>query len=187
MKPLIIATLSLFILSACSSLPTGLQSRAENPIVDYQDLASGVRADESVVFDVRLGGVIASIDNMADKTRIEIVNLPLTSSGKPDIKQEPNDRFIAYVDGFLEPVSYAEGRLITVVGTSAGYENNKVGEYSSTVPVIEAYGHQLWRVEETVIIHNHDSNFPPCYGLYCRYYRNYLGVSKGTVTQEVKL
>lgn len=187
MKTLIIATLSLFFLSACSSLPTGLQSRTENPIVDYQTLISNKRSEEPVELDVRLGGVIASIDNMADKTRIEIVNLPLTSGGRPDIKKEPIDRFVVYIDGFLEPVSYSEGRLVTIVGMSSGYEQSKVGEFSSMIPVIEAYGHQLWRVEETVTINDGGSYFTPCYGLYCRHYRNNLGVSKGTVTQEVKL
>ncbi len=79
--------------------------------------------------DVRLGGIIAKVDNFKDKTRLEIVNLPISKSGKPDIDEEPTGRFVAYFDGYLEPVAFSEGRLVTVVGKGAGEEEGKIGEH----------------------------------------------------------
>ncbi len=87
--------------------------------------------------DVRLGGIIAKVDNFKDKTRLEIVNLPISKSGKPDIDEEPTGRFIAYFDGYLEPVAFSEGRLLTVVGKGAGEEEGKIGEHEYVFPIIK--------------------------------------------------
>ncbi len=55
--------------------------------------------------DVRLGGKTAALLNLQDKTRVEVVNMPISSSGKPDIDAEPKGRF---TDGYVEPLSFAE-------------------------------------------------------------------------------
>ncbi|WP_104399233.1 Slp family lipoprotein [Vibrio penaeicida] len=171
--------LSVFLLSACSSLPEQLTAQSEEVITDYPIFA----AHEGTT-DVRLGGMIATVTNLADKSRIEIVNLPISKTGKPDISTDANGRFVAYIDGFIDPVTYAEGRLVTVVGKSQPTEQGKVGEFDYTFPVMNAYGMHLWRVEESVIVHDFDSYLYPCYGINCRSSR--MGSNRAKVIQEVK-
>jgi len=177
---LLLALVGVLSLSACSSLPENLKSENPNLITDYQVWQS-VGEDAS---QVRLGGLIASVTNLEDQTRIEVVNLPIGSSGKPDINQEPEGRFVAYVDGFADPVALSTGRLISLLGESQGLEQGKVGDYSYDFPVMKASGFHLWRIEERVIVHDIDSYFYPCHGLYCQDFR--YGTRQGKVIQEVK-
>ncbi|MCW8347321.1 MULTISPECIES: Slp family lipoprotein [Vibrio] len=168
-----------FMLTACGSLPDSLATTNENVIAQYQPVVDAQDGSE-----VRLGGVIDTVTNLATQTRIEIVNLPIDKYGKPDIDQEPNGRFIAYVDGFIDPVTYTRGRLITVGGSKAGDERGKVGEFEADFPVIKAYGQYLWRVEERLIINRQASAFHSCWGYYCDDF--YYGPTQGRVIKEVK-
>ncbi|CCO49378.1 putative Starvation lipoprotein Slp paralog [Vibrio nigripulchritudo SOn1] len=172
--------LSTLLISACSSLPEQLTAQSENVITDYPTFASS--SEQNV--DVRLGGLIASVTNLEKQSRIEVVNLPISKTGKPDISTDANGRFVAYVEGFVDPVTFAEGRVVTVVGKSQPTEKGKVGEFEYTFPVMNAYGVHLWKVEESVIIHDFDTYLYPCYGIHCRSSR--LGSSKAKVIQEVK-
>lgn len=177
---LFIVLFSLF-LSACSTLPETLQSHTPEPMMTLQQLVD----DQGSGSDVRLGGVIAKVDNLQDRTRIEVVNLPISSVGKPTLNTEPKGRFVAYFNGFVDPVTYSEGRLMTVVGNSAPDEEGKVGEFIQRFPVILGYGHQLWKIEERVIINDVGSYHSPCYGLYCRGSRYHGSRQTGKITQEV--
>lgn len=167
-------------LSACSSLPESLKSDNPQLITDY----SVWQSSEDAQSEVRLGGLIAKVTNLKDKTRIEVVNLPINSAGKPDINQEAQGRFVGYVSGFADPVTLSEGRLISLIGDSQGREQGKVGEYNYEFPVMKVKGYHLWRIEERVIIHDFDSYLYPCHGLYCR--ENRYGTRQGQVIQEVK-
>ena len=88
------------LLAGCSSLPSELESSQATIITEYS--AFSTVSEHNRPSEVRLGGVIARIDNLTTTTRIEVVNLPISSSGKPDITQEPNGRFVVYFDGFIE-------------------------------------------------------------------------------------
>ncbi|MBL4829563.1 MAG: Slp family lipoprotein [Aliivibrio sp.] len=177
---LFIVLFSLF-LSACSTLPEALQSHTPKPMMTLQQLVD----DQGSGSDVRLGGVIAKVDNLQEKTRIEVVNMPISSVGKPNINMEPKGRFVVYLDGFVDPVTYSEGRLMTVVGKSAPDEEGKVGEFTQRFPVMLGYGHQLWKIVERVIINDVGSYHSPCYGLYCRGSRYHGSRQTGKITQEV--
>ncbi|KJY85264.1 starvation-inducible protein [Vibrio galatheae] len=168
------------LLSACSSLPENLTTDNPNLVTDYQVWQS---LDDQKV-QVRLGGLIADVKNLATQTRIEVVNLPISSSGKPDINQEPNGRFVAYVDGFADPMTLSSGRLVSLLGDSQGREQAKVGDYVYDFPVIKATGFHLWRIEERVIIHDFGSYMQPCLGMFCNDIR--YGTKQGKVIQEVK-
>ena len=108
--------LCVLFLAGCSSLPKELASSQTTTLIEYDAFVTAAKNDETA--EVRLGGVIARIDNLKDTTRIEIVNLPISSSGKPDLSQEPNGRFVVYLNGFVDPVTYSVGRLVTVLGLS---------------------------------------------------------------------
>ncbi|MCG9682774.1 Slp family lipoprotein [Vibrio sp. Isolate23] len=171
----------LTVLTACSTLPENLAS--DNP--DLQTNYSGWQSSASQEQELRLGGVIASVTNLKDKTRVEVVNLPISSNGKPDINQEPQGRFVGYIDGFADPVTLSQGRLITLLGDSSGTEAAKVGEYSYDFPVMNIKSYHLWRIEERVIVHDDfGSSRYPCRSLYCRDLTR--GTRQGKVIQEVK-
>ena len=111
---------SFLTLMACSTLPPDLSASGQPVLSQFSQLT----ADQGKTTDwVRLGGVIAAIKNYQDRTRLEVVNLPIGPDGKPDINDEPNGRFFVYVDVFLDPVTYHHGRLITVLGKAAGMEH----------------------------------------------------------------
>lgn len=109
---LFLVLVAAFGLSACSYLPEELNASTEQVVTGYKAFAE---SQGEVTNDVRLGGIIAKVDNFKDKTRLEIVNLPINKSGKPDIDQEPTGRFAVYFDGYLEPVAFSQGRLVTIV------------------------------------------------------------------------
>ncbi|WP_099609737.1 Slp family lipoprotein [Vibrio coralliilyticus] len=168
-------------LTACSTLPENLASNNPDLQTDY----SGWQASAAKKQELRLGGVIASVTNLKDKTRVEVVNLPISSNGKPDIDQEPQGRFVGYIDGFADPVTLSEGRLITLLGDSSGTEAAKVGEYSYDFPVMKIKSYHLWRIEERVIVHDDfGPSMYPCRSLYCRDLTR--GTRQGKVIQEVK-
>ncbi len=123
--------LAALLLSACASLPEQLTSQSESVVTDY---TIWTQADPTQKGEVRLGGVIASTKNLTDKTRLEIVNLPIDDAGRPSLTSEPQGRFVAYVKGFLDPVTFGEGRLITLVGTTAEPESGKVGDFEHQFP-----------------------------------------------------
>lgn len=169
-------------LSACSSLPEELNASTELVVTDYKAFAE---SQGQVSEDVRLGGIIAKVDNFKDKTRLEIVNLPISESGKPDIDEEPTGRFVAYFDGYLEPVAFSEGRLVTVVGKGAGEEEGKIGEHGYIFPVIKGEGYRLWKIEERVRMYDSPTYFYPCYSINCRMWRNDFP-QDGKVIKQVK-
>ena len=176
-----VLTLLIIALSACSTLPEDLVSTNPNVQTSY----SNWRESLDVTQELRLGGVIAHVTNLKDTTRVEVVNLPIGSSGKPDINQEPQGRFVAYIDGFADPVKLSEGRLITLLGDSDHKETAPVGDYSYEFPVMKVKSYHLWKIEERVIMHN---DFGPynysCRSLYCR--EIIRGTRQGIVIQEVK-
>ncbi|WP_117233364.1 Slp family lipoprotein [Vibrio maerlii] len=186
----LITLLSLTLLAGCSSLPESLITPSENVLIDYASVAEQSSAvtepsngQSSQV--ARLGGVIAKVSNAENRTRIEMVNLPISSAGKPDINKEPEGRFVAYVDGFVDPVTFSEGRLITVLGRVAPSEKGKVEEFVYQYPVIDADGYHLWRIQERVVIHDTGSYLHNCRGIHCR--GVYVSPSRqGTVIQEVR-
>ena len=180
---------SLFLLCAlflagCSSLPTELESNQENTIVTYTPFSDASESGSAVA--VRLGGVIARIDNQAEKTRIEVVNLPISSAGKPDISEEPNGRFVVYMDGFVDPIAYAKGRLITVLGKTAPIEKGNVGDYEYSFPVIDGSALHLWQIQEYVVTNDFDMDYMPCRGTRCMYQRSHIDTRRGKVVQEVQ-
>ncbi|RYU67342.1 Slp family lipoprotein [Aliivibrio finisterrensis] len=172
------------LLTGCSSLPQELTSSQAVVITEYS--AFSTVAESNRESDVRLGGVIARIDNLTTTTRIEVVNLPISSSGKPDIAQEPNGRFVVYFDGFIDPVTYGKGRLITVLGQSNGIEKATVGDYLYSFPIITGVGIHLWQVQEYVVTNDFNMNYMPCTGSRCLHQRSRLETHRGKVVQEVQ-
>lgn len=91
------------------------------------------------------GGEIVSLRNEADRTIVEILAYPLSSSGEPLSDRNSLGRFLADRPGFLEPKEYTAGKRITVTGRLLGYKDGKVGETAYTYPVLEARDISLYQ------------------------------------------
>ncbi|MEZ9777731.1 Slp family lipoprotein [Vibrio sp. 10N.261.54.A5] len=177
---LIALSLGVLVLAGCSSLPSELEAKSEPVISDYQQWVDQLPEAKSV----RLGGVISKVTNLKDKTRIEVANMPISSSGKPDIDAEPKGRFVGYIDGYVEPLSFAEGRLVTLVGTSNGTEDGTIGDYPYTFPVMNVYNQRLWQITERVVINDFAPNYYSCRSLHCRSFQTMP--KSGRVIQDVE-
>lgn len=94
---------------------------------------------------VKWGGTIAAIKNLADGTQVEIVSRPLTDFGRPYETDRSDGRFRANLPQFLDPQVYAPGREVTVNGTVSGLENDQVGQFNYSFPLIAATTIHLWK------------------------------------------
>ncbi|WP_064602653.1 Slp family lipoprotein [Photobacterium sp. J15] len=166
----------------CANVPESLQTQSENPITDYRQIATETKQVQGQ--EVRVGGIIAAVTNLEEHTRIEVVSLPLTKDGRPILDKKPQGRFVGYIDGFLEPMEYRPGRLLTVVGRVSGSEQGTVGEFKYQFPVIKVSGDQLWQIKQEIWLDDFERNFN-CVGLRCPVSSYGIGFTRGEVTQRV--
>jgi len=105
-----------------------------------------VRQDPSAFVGerIRWGGTIAGVENREKVTRIQLVARKLAAEGQPRAGGRSKGRFLAEVEGFLDPAVYAEGRLLTVVGRLQEPETRPIGDYPYQFPVVRAESHHLW-------------------------------------------
>lgn len=166
----------------CASVPESLRTQSESPVTDFML----IRDNPAIAQDqeVRLGGVIAAIYNEKRRTRIEIVSLPLTSDGRPKLDAKPQGRFVGYAEGFIEPLEYRPGRLLTVVGIVNGQEQGSVGEFDYQFPVVDISGRQLWQVKQEIRIDDF-ARYHDCIGTRCSFMSYGVGFTRGEVTQRV--
>ncbi len=132
----------LLVLVACSSkIPPNIR---EAPI--NAPGISQVRADPAAFMNsrIRWGGAILSLDHTADKSRLIIVTFPLNDDGKPVAKGGSAGRFIAEVEGFLEPAVYNKDRDITIIGDLISVETQRVGGFDYDYPVVTVDEFYLW-------------------------------------------
>lgn len=132
------------LITACSShIPDSIRVAPEN-----NPLLTDVRKQPSAYISrsVRWGGIILSIENNTDTTRLTVMALPLNSSGEPLASDNGPGRFIAVIKSFLEPLVYSKDRLFTVSGTISGTEIQKVGEFPYEYPLIDVDQYYLWPV-----------------------------------------
>lgn len=140
-------TLSLFVLialvSACvtTTVPEAIRTPAPGnlSVADVQRNVDPHRGQP-----VRWGGTIASVENRKSETVIEIVARDLYDDGRPGTAGASPGRFLARVEGFLDPAIYAKNRDLTVAGTVAGSETRAIGEFSYAYPVVNAVSIHLW-------------------------------------------
>ena len=60
------------------------------------------------------------------------------------LESKPLSRFIVKYTGYLEPTVYAQGRLLSVMGSVSGSQHGQVGETSYSFPVISDSQLHLW-------------------------------------------
>ena len=64
------------------------------------------------------------------------------------IDEQPNGRFITYLDGFVEPESLKD-QFITIGGTLLKTEQGKVDQANYIYPVIKTNYYRVWKLSQS--------------------------------------
>lgn len=145
MQTVLALVVSLVIAGCASRYPQPIRTEATDLVPFSQALRSSAELEGRTA---RWGGVIANIENSADATRIELVHFRLNGYGRPQIEDDSEGRFIVYLDRFVDPEIYKEGRSLTALGQISSSEEGKIGEFNYVYPVLQATGVELWRPQQ---------------------------------------
>ncbi len=141
MKKYSLLPLLVLMLAACVSAPKGLE-REQFGIRNIQQ----IQADDygCQCKRVRLGGKVLTATALKNQTKLEILSLPVSEySAKPLLNSATDGRFIAYIQGFVDPESLKE-QYITVAGRLLAPENGKIDDASYQYPVIAVEHYRRW-------------------------------------------
>jgi outer membrane lipoprotein len=97
---------------------------------------------------VRWGGEIVAANPGEKNTCFEVVQRPLDRAARPLDTDESVGRFRACAAGFYDPVIYAPGRDITVVGTVQQPATDRIGEREYDYATLAAEVVYLWAKRE---------------------------------------
>jgi outer membrane lipoprotein len=93
---------------------------------------------------VILGGDIARVWNVPGATWLEVVHKPLDLEDRPVLTGPSEGRFVVRCDRYLNPLSYAAGRVVTVAGQILGSHTDTVGERVERYPLLGCSEIYLW-------------------------------------------
>lgn len=136
---------SLVLLAACAQSPVAPDGMTVAAIGPAHVLAEEGHEGSQVVW----GGRIVSVRNMAGHSELTVISLPLDRGDRPRVNAEPGVRFMVIEDGFIEPMQFAPGRFVTVLGRVEGIAEHQVGEYLYDHPLIQAETLHLWPLDQT--------------------------------------
>lgn len=91
------------------------------------------------------GGQVIGVDNFKDRSEIQVLGFPLDASQRPRLKQPAIGRFIVVVPGFLDPMNYPDGSLVTASGRLQGTLARPVGSATYVYPLLFVHGNDLHR------------------------------------------
>ena len=163
----IIMYLAVLVLSGCVSKVPILIKSPPNPDLEFHQVKNNIITFQDQY--VRWGGKIISIENKEDSTWIEILSSPLNSYGKPVSRSSYEGRFIARVNGFLDPKQYSEERKLTIFGTIDTEFVKKIDEHPYSYPLVSAKEYYMWPEYRT-----DRYNRPYYYGYRHSFYRNHF-------------
>lgn len=138
----VMGRLCLTLLAAgCASIPPQIKVP---PLEDLSISSVQKNAESHRGESVRWGGSIVEIENKENHTLVIVVARELGSSGRPQGSDFSPGRFIARVEGFLDPDVYKVDREATIYGVIEGQLTRKIGEKSYEYPVVKAETLYLW-------------------------------------------
>lgn len=146
----LVTAMGIGMLAACASGPI----KTEKEIADLsvkQARAAMTENDELQAWNtdtVFWGGVILGTQNLEAATQLEVMAYPLDRRQRPMLGRDPEGRILVRYEGFLEPVDYAEGRSISLLGEISGVTNGTVGEAQYNYPTVDASDIHLWNESE---------------------------------------
>lgn len=140
-----LALLPLLWLSACAPAPI-YKNTTNAVIATPQQVASSPAryAGGEVIW----GGTIVQVTNYPDHSEVELLAYPLDSSQRPKIGDNGNGRFIAVMNGYIEPLDYPAGAPMTVSGKLDRSRSGHVGEADYVFPLVNVAQSHVWSREE---------------------------------------
>ncbi len=140
--------LTLTLAGCASDVPRPIREAPAEHILHAQALKNPERYRSTTV---RWGGAIASVENRRDETWVEIVEQPLGHDGHPRNSDQSAGRFLARVNGFLDPAIFAPQRLVTVAGVLDGNNSRTIGQHPYTYPVVHVEHIYLWPIPDKAV------------------------------------
>jgi len=166
----ILLCLALLTLSACASQVPVLIKLPPNPDPEFLQVKDNIDSFQNQY--VRWGGKIISVKNKEDSTWIEILASPLNHYGRPGSNADYEGRFIARINGFLDPELYSKDRYFTVFGTIDTEFIKRIDEHPYSYPLVSVNEHYLWPEYHTA---RNQYYYPYYHGYYYPYYNSYFG------------
>lgn len=157
----------ILVLAACNIVPNQIAVEENINLVNYKSIDKTQVSPSQIGELARWGGKIVSVENKKDVSEIEVVFFPESRSGKPRVGDESLGRFKAVVKGFVDPLVFEEGRLVTVVGSVGELIEGVIGEQTYKYPTLDAQGYYMWR--KTTDLEVESVGFSPF--LYSQHYR----------------
>jgi outer membrane lipoprotein len=94
---------------------------------------------------VTFGGKVLGARRLKEGTRIEILQLPLTTSLQPMMDlSKSQGRFVALQKEFLDPATVPPGTFVTVTGEMAGSVTLPLDETVYTYPLVHINNLRVW-------------------------------------------
>lgn len=125
------------VLAACASSPPPRLADAPPPRTDLAPFEA-VELEAYPADDVLWGGMIIEVRNRPDASEIEVLAHPLDRKFRPIVKAPTEGRFIARVEGYLEPFDYPQGRFVTIRGKLTARREALIDEKLYLYPVLDA-------------------------------------------------
>ncbi len=94
------------------------------------------------------GGQVVAVQNLPGSTEIQILGYPLDASQRPLPNSPAGGRFIAIMRGYVEPLSYPAGALVTLTGHIEGVRSGSVGEARYVFPLVKVDAAHVWTAAE---------------------------------------
>jgi outer membrane lipoprotein len=143
MRIYIVSVIAAVVLGGCASVvPEAIRTAAPGNVQIAQVREQPRQFRDTVV---RWGGNIVSARNERDHTVLEIVGRDLDDEGRPRQEDRSLGRFLAKVQGFLDPAIYKPEREVTVRGRIEGVVEQAIGEFRYTYPLVQPDAIYLWK------------------------------------------
>lgn len=137
-----------------------------SPQISYAEVKASPGSYNGQV--ITLGGKVLAARRLKEGTRIEILQLPLTSSLRPTMDlSKSQGRFVALQKEFLDPATVPPGTFVTVTGEMDGSVTLPLDEMEYSYPLVLINKLQMWTVgdEESPRMRPH-FRIGPSWGLY---------------------
>jgi outer membrane lipoprotein len=137
-----------------------------NQAVKYEQVKSSPSSYQGQV--IILGGEVLSATRLEDKTRIEVLQLPLMDDLTPVIERtESKGRFVAFDTGteIVDPAILKEGTPVTIIGEVKSPTEGHVGESQYEFPTLVIRDMTVWNKDNAMRTANRYYAYP-AYGSY---------------------
>jgi outer membrane lipoprotein len=130
----------------CAIVPEQIEVADDENLVSFESIINGSETGQGT--KARWGGEIVSVENKKEYSEIEILQYPNNHYGKPRSNLDSEGRFKVQVAGFLDPLVFKAGRLITFIGELGEPTEGVIGEQTYVYPVLLASGYYMWKETE---------------------------------------